>query len=105
MFEQKTSGIDSISFEFFKNLLSLGWDCLLRLFNSVIANEKVPASWGKIVTLMLPKAGDPNNFNNFPCIALLNCLTKVFTVIMNNRLKKWAEQEHVIPEFQSGFSE
>ena len=52
---------------------------------------------------MIPKSDDFNNPKNYHCISLLNCLTMIFTKIMNNKLKAWSEDKEVIQRFQSSF--
>lgn len=52
---------------------------------------------------MLHKESDINDPGNFRPIALVNCITKVFTNVLTNRIAHWVEQENLLPEFQSGF--
>ena len=40
---------------------------------------------------------------NYRFITLINCIAKLFTFILNNRLQKYVELFNLIPEFQSGF--
>lgn len=34
---------------------------------------------------------------------MVNCITKIFTNILTNRITQWAEESNLLPEFQSGF--
>ena len=42
---------------------------------------------------------DPSNRG----ISLLNCIGKIFTAILNNRLSEWVEGNNLLPEEQFGF--
>lgn len=52
---------------------------------------------------MLHKKGDKENVDNYRPIALVNCLTKVFTAILKNRLDKWLTDKKILIEEQVGF--
>ncbi|CAD6237858.1 GSCOCG00012496001-RA-CDS [Cotesia congregata] len=54
---------------------------------------------------MLHKKGDPSDLQNYRGIALVNCITKIFTSIINDRLRYWAESNGLLPEEQAGFRE
>ena len=49
------------------------------------------------------KKGDATDPANYRGIALISCITKLFTSILNSRLTTWAEGNRLIPECQSGF--
>lgn len=99
----KASGPDGLSFEFFKGLPSNWLLYLQTLFNEVINQETVPKAWGQAHAFMIHKKGVKTEPKNYRCIALMNTVAKVFTQILNGRLKKWADYTGSIPEFQSGF--
>lgn len=99
----KSPGPDGISYEFYKNL-PLNWVYYIEnLFNKIMVNEKVPHSWSEMHACMLHKKGDTGVPENYRCISLTNCLTKIFTQILNERLTRWVEENDLLPEFQSGF--
>uniref|UniRef100_A0A6P7H5Q2 Uncharacterized protein LOC114347357 n=1 Tax=Diabrotica virgifera virgifera TaxID=50390 RepID=A0A6P7H5Q2_DIAVI len=52
---------------------------------------------------MLHKKGSREDPENYRRIALVNCLTKLFTQILSNRLTIWLDNTSVIPECQNGF--
>ena len=41
--------------------------------------------------------------NNYRSITLLNCIGKIFTAILGNRLCEWVESNKLLPEMQFGF--
>ena len=49
------------------------------------------------------KKGSVNNVENYRGITLLSTLGKLFTRVINNRLKAWAEKYNVYIEAQAGF--
>lgn len=99
----KSPGTDGVSFEFFKNL-PLNWlNYLVELFNEILNKEMIPGKWSETILTMIYKKGNSFDPNNYRPIALLNCITKIFTQILGERLKNWTTNNHLVPEFQSGF--
>ena len=49
------------------------------------------------------KKGDINDPNNYRGITLVSCFAKLFTSVLNNRLKQWAIQYDIITDAQFGF--
>lgn len=43
---------------------------------------------------------DPSNFRG---ISLMNTMYKIFSIILNKRLYKWAEENIMLDEAQAGF--
>lgn len=99
----KAAGPDGIPNEFFKEIPPNWFPVLLELFNITLDSGYPPESWSNVTMCLLHKKGDPKNPGNYRGIALMNCLTKIFTQIINERIKKWAEDNGLIPEEQSGF--
>lgn len=99
----KAPGCDEISNEFLKNLPT-NWILYIQaMFNRILDVGETPDCWSKVVLTMLHKKGDASDPNNFRGIALVNCLTKVFTQLINQRLTTWATNNKLIPEEQAGF--
>ena len=99
----KACGLDDILAEFIKSAEHVVIPFLTKLFNHIFNTGNFPESWSKAVIIPLFKKGDKNNPENYRGISLLSIVSKVFTSILNNRLTKWAEQEHKICEEQAGF--
>lgn len=99
----KSPGCDNISNNFYKSL-PMSWKLhMLNLFNRVFELAQVPADWTSVILCMLYKKGDKSDPLNYRGIALVNCVTKLFTDILNVRAYKWAERLKLIPEVQAGF--
>ena len=73
------------------------------LFNKIFDLEYFPESWSEGFIVPLHKKGSQDDVNNYRGITLLSTLGKLFTSILNNRLKTWAEEYHVYVEAQAGF--
>ena len=83
-----------------KELLS---PLLCRLFNHVCSKCIYPISWRKGVIVPVPKKGDLSDVNNYRGITLTSIFSKVFSILLDNRLRKWAENNDVIHDCQFGF--
>ena len=73
------------------------------LFNKIFENAYFPKRWAEGFVIPLHKKGSINNVDNYRGITLLSSLGKLFTRIIDNRLKSWAEKYNVYIEAQSGF--
>lgn len=65
----------------------------VKLFNIIFDKGIIPESWalGDILPIYRNK-GDANLPENYRIITLLSCLGKLFTSVINNRLKAYAEE-------------
>ena len=75
----------------------------VKHFNLIFEKGVFPDSW--LIGIMKPiyKTGDKNNPENHRPITLLSCLGKLFTAVLNNRLKLYIESFDVLSEAQAGF--
>lgn len=79
-------------------------DYLHSLFNMILEYEHIPTDWSQSKIACIYKKGDRKDPNNYcGTIALINCLTKFFTQLLNARINDWAEKGKLIPEEQAGF--
>lgn len=101
----KAPGLNGISNDFLKDMPSNWKLYLLALYNKILEKEEVPEDWSKICMCMLHKKGDPNDPTNYRGIALVNCIMKIFTSIINERQTEWVEKNNLPPEEQTGFRE
>jgi len=49
------------------------------------------------------KKGDQSDPNNYRGITLTSCFAKLFTIVLNERLKSWADENSVLTDAQFGF--
>jgi len=76
---------------------------LLRIFNEGYTRGRTPESWSEAELCMIFKKGHRNLPGNYRGISLLNTVSKLFTAMISNRLKMWAEVNNKLPETQCGF--
>jgi len=100
----KSPGNDRITSEFLKNLNEDWTSHLLKIYNKIMTTEVIPQQWSLIETIMLYKGkGSATEPENYRGISLVQNITKLFTQILLTRIEAWAEENDIIPEFQTGF--
>lgn len=101
--QKKALGSDYIVNAFYKNLPD-NWLMYLQVFfNKILDSKQIPQDWCVMLISPLFKNKDPLLPSNYRFISLINCITKIFTSILDNRLTKFVTQNNLIPEFQAGF--
>ena len=83
----KSPGRDGLPAEFWASQRHLA-SPLADLFNEWIEKEAIPDEVNQGVITILLKKGDPADLKNYRPIALLPTLLKLFTRVLNTRLKK-----------------
>jgi hypothetical protein len=73
------------------------------VFKICYKNRKIPATWKKSKTILIPKDGDPTDIKNWRPIALCKTIYKLYTSCLVDRLRSWAVDEEVICSAQKGF--
>ena len=97
-------GVDGIPTNIYKNLTTVTLDKLENIFNEVMKEQKYPSGWARgIIVPIYKNKGDTKKCGNYRGIVLLPCIGKIFTKIINQRLRGWAEEKAVLPEEQAGF--
>jgi sorting nexin-29 len=100
----KACGTDNLINEFFKNSPDKLITIYTKLFNLVLNSGVIPHDWtvGIIKPIFKNKgcATDPNNYRG---ITLLSCFGKLFTSVLNERLKKYIDLFETLGEEQTGF--
>ena len=99
----KSAGIDNVKNEHIKCTSSLMIPIYTKLFNIIFDTALLPDSWTIGVIKPIYKKGDPILPENYRPITLLSCLGKLFTSVINNRLKKYSEKYNIIEQVQAGF--
>ena len=99
----KACALDSIINEYLKESMNVILQPLQNLFNYILDKKSFPRQRAKGVIIPIYKKGDPNEPSNYRGITLVSCLGKLFTIIVNERLKKRALQNDIITDAQFGF--
>lgn len=99
----KAPGADGLPYEFYFNLNVGNRTQLLFELNSVFSKEEVPHSWSELRMTLIFKKGNRSLPENYRGITLMNCITKIFTALLTNRIYLWAENNGLLPECQAAF--
>ena len=102
----KAAGVDNIRNEHIKQTSAAMTSIYTKLFNVVFDTAIIPESWTVgVIKPIYKNKGDPKKPENYRPITILSCLGKLFTLIINNRLKTFTENFQVIDSYQAGFRE
>lgn len=105
---RKAPGPDQITYEhiiFGGNRLT---SCIIKLFNSIISQGKIPSAWKQGLIVPLYKGGDKpkTSPNSYRPVTLLPCFLKIFESVLNDRISKFILHNHSFPnKQQQGFQE
>ena len=99
----KSAGSDGIVGELIKYGGKPMSEMLLTLFNLVWDKECAPSYWREGLIVSLFKKGDREDPGNYRGITLLNVVGKLYSRVINNRLLKHIELNHMLHEGQGGF--
>ena len=99
----KGAGFDNLLPEMFIECKTFMSPVLCTLFNFMYTNSLYPASWTKCIIVPVPKKGDLSDANNYRGITLTSIFSKIFSIMLDNRLRKWAEFNDIIHDCQYGF--
>ena len=78
---------------------------LTTIFNHMFENNIYPDEWTKGVIVPILKKADLSDVNNYRGITIMSVFTKIFSIVLNNRLMKWAESSGTLNDCQYGFRE
>ena len=99
----KAVATDNISNEIIKASKDIIAPFIVSLFNKIIEHEIFPEAWALGLILPLFKSGDTLDVNCYRGITINSCLSKLFMLILNNRLQSFCDQKNVIRFNQIGF--
>ena len=76
---------------------------LTAVFNNLLKFQFFPIQWATGIIVPLHKSGELDDPNNYRGITLNSCISKLFTLLLNNRLTKWCDDKGLISYNQIGF--
>ena len=85
-------GIDGIPSGVYRALNEQWISLLTNLFNDVLRSGQYPSCWSIELICPLYKSRPKTGPNNYRGITLLNCIGKILTAILGNRLFEWLNQ-------------
>ena len=97
-------GPDNIHNRCLKNHSELLVQHLTNLFNSILKQGYIPASWknANIILLLKPNK-DKQHPSSYRPISLLSCIGKLLEKIIKQRLMLEIERRNILPQHQAGF--
>ena len=99
----KSPRYDMLPPELFLDSFDLIGDMLCELFNFIFRSNTYPESWTKGLIVPVPKKGDLTNVNNYRGITLTSIFSKIYSLILEDRLRTWTENNNIIDDCQFGF--
>ena len=84
---RKAPGSDKIRNEMLKTCMYVLKKALLKLFALILKSGFFPSSWCEGTITPIYKTGPKDDPSNYRGICINSCLGKLFTSILNNRLK------------------
>ncbi len=99
----KSAGLDRIPAEFFKSLPEKVLLIILKIINIIQTCFQYPDQWAKGITTLLLKEGDDEDPNNFRAITVADAISKIFAIMLNERVEKWSMDNKIICKEQIGF--
>ena len=77
----------------------------VKFFNTLFDSGIFPDRWTESIVIPLFKKGDMNNPSNYRGISLCDTSSKLYSTIINNRLREWVEQNNITGKYQAGSKE
>ena len=102
---RKSAGIDLLIPEIFIACKDVISTLLCKLFNHMFDKCIYPESWSNGIIVPVPKKGDRRDVNNYRAITLTSIFSKIFSHILDNRLRSYVETQNHLTDFQFGFRE
>ena len=100
----KSSGNDNIINEYIKESKNIFLSSYVELFNNILADGIYPSAWcTSIIVPIFKNKGDPTAATNYRPISLTSCLSKLFSSVLNERLKLYLLTENIIKDNQGAF--
>lgn len=101
--KQSSPGFDGLSYGFLQLIFNhpAYSQLSIQVYNDALTYSTFPISWLQTSACLLSKKGDLRYLSNWRPIALINCDAKIFTRLLNNRLKEAISS--LICPFQAGF--
>lgn len=95
-------GESKLSWKILKHASNEYLSLLSNIYNNAYNHNLIPESWENGITTLLPKPNTPPTPDGFRPITLLSVEYKLYTIILNETLLKWAIHNQIIPQSQNG---
>lgn len=81
-----------------------GGHVLAAIYSRCLQMKRVPQEWKDTTTVLIYKAGDKDDLNNWRPLSLGNTIGKLYAAILADRILGWAEDGGRISTEQKGFT-
>ena len=99
----KAVAYDGVGNDIIKACADLILPILVPLFNKILQWESFPSPWILGIITPIFKAARQNDVNNYRGITVNSCLSKLFMMLLNDRLQKTCDDRGIIHYNQIGF--
>lgn len=96
-------GHDEISIKFLKLITQQFSEIIAHIFNYSLKTCTFPQLWNKIIIRPIGKVAEPLEVSQTRPISNNSLMTKLFTSICNEQIKRYVEENKLLTDFQSGF--
>ena len=86
-----------------KASLPISLSFLVALFNKILQTQIYPEEWSRGIITPVPKSREIENPDNYHGITINSCLSKVFNLLLNNRLLYFINENNILKSIQIGF--
>ena len=101
----KSPGDDLILNEYIKTLSNLVSPLLVNLFNKILSSGVYPDAWTlSVIVPVFKDKGDAKDPANYRPISLTSCISKLFSMLLNDRLQAFLDQNDTIDSNQGAFT-
>ena len=100
---KKAPGPDKIRYEMLKSGIQFLNAALCKLFNLILQSGFFPSSWCEGIITSIYKSGNKHGPANYRGICINSCLGKLFTSVLNTRLKNHLLDQNILHQAQIGF--
>lgn len=101
----KAAGEDGVTGEFLKYLPRIWVQEIAEILNEIFKGGDFIEGWKVARIFPIHKDGDEEEVKNYRGVSLLDSGYKLYTTILEKRLRFWLEEEGKIGESQAGFRE
>ena len=99
----KSAGQDDIFPEFMKNLPIVFVHLMKDFINKILNTGTVTDEWAVSIICPIHKKGDTSDPNNYRGVSLINCICKIFTSLIETRIRNHLDATGTIGNEQAGF--
>jgi hypothetical protein len=97
------SGVDGISYRVMKAAGTEGVKFMKRLVRASIRSGRVISSWREAKTILMHRKGDRDEIENGRLFSITDCMSRIFTCLMQRAFQKINSKAHMFSDGQKGF--